>query len=225
MGDHFAEGCSMAKRDKRYQRYLARKRRKQEARSTRPKKLVAWTSQTEGGLADALQIAAAARFPVHQALVPAELAERGIGNLVFSRLLPDGRVAMSAFLLDVFCLGVKNAFAAILTRDQHLQRLNSWVQDETLQPMEPACFRKLVEGAVAYARGLGFSPHSDYAVASQIFGGVESETCAADFKYGRDGKPFNVSGPNETPAQVQAIMDELERRAGAGNFDYLVMVE
>jgi hypothetical protein len=78
--------------------------------------------------------------------------------------------------------------------------------------MSAACFRKLVEGGVAYAHELGFSPHGDYAVASQIFGDVESTACPARFEYGHEGKPFYVSGPHENFRQLQAIMEQLERQ-------------
>jgi hypothetical protein len=89
--------------------------------------------------------------------------------------------------------------------------------------MEPACFRMLVEGSVAYAQDLGFSPHPDYALASQIFGDVQVADCSTRFAYGHDGKPFYVSGPNETEAQVKAILDQLRRRVGGGNYDCLVL--
>ena len=200
----------MSRHERRYQKYLERKRQKH------------GNNTTDVGLT-APQIATAAHSPIHEALVPAGLFEKAIGNLVFSRLLPDGRTAMGAFLLDVFCLGVKNAFVAILAKDEYARRRSSWSAAEDLQPVEPACFRKLVEGGIGYARDLGFTPHQDYAVASQIFGDVQATDCSTRFKYGRDGKPFYISGPHETSAQVQAIVDQLEQRMGAGNFDCLVL--
>lgn len=200
----------MSRHERRYQKYLDRKWQKH------------GNAASEGG-ATRSEVAAAASSPIHEALVPAELFESGMGNLLFSRLLPDGRIGMAAFLLDVFCLGVKNAFVAIVSRDEYARRLRNWPAGEKLQPMDPACFRKLVEGGVAYARDLGFSPHPDYVLASQIFGDVEVTNYATQFKYGRDGKPFYISGPHETEAQVQAILKQLEQRKGPGNFDYLVL--
>jgi hypothetical protein len=79
-----------------------------------------------------------------------------------------------------------------------------------------------VEGGVAYARELGFNPHPDYAVASQIFGDVDATACSTEFTYGQEGKPFYRSGPNETAAQAQAIVEHLARRLGAEGFDYLI---
>src|ERR1019366_1473604 len=140
----------MTKPETRYQKYLARKRQKQEKKTT----------QTKPGNAGSMasQIALAGKAPIHECLVPANLFERGIGNLVFSRSLPDGRMALAMFLLDVFCLGVKNTFFAIVARDEYDRRLRSWREAESLQRIDPACLRKLVEGGVVYARELGFNP-------------------------------------------------------------------
>jgi hypothetical protein len=209
------KGHAMSRHERRYQKYLARQLQK------RPMK----TGQPVEALAMAPEIAKAALFPVHETLVPAELFERGIGNLFFSRSAPDGRIIMGGFLLDVYCLGVKNAFAAIVARDEYTRRLSRWSPQESLQPMQPACFRKLVEGGVAYARDLGFNPQDDYAAASQIFGDLDSTACPTRFEYGREGKPFYVSGPHETATQVEAILDQLQRRLGTGNFDFLVLAQ
>ena len=203
----------MSRHERRYQKYLDRTRQKQPSKTTKP----------GGAGATPSQVATAANSPIHEALVPAKLFELGMGNLVFSRLLPDGRIALAGFLLDVFCQGVKNAFVAIVTRDEYAQRLSTWSTVESLQLMQPACFRKLVEGGVAYAHDLGFSPHEDYAVASQIFGDVATTDCSTRFEYGHDGKPFYISGSHETATQVRAIVDQLDRRLGPGNFDYLVL--
>jgi len=203
----------MSRHEKRYLKWLERH---QKSRTNTP------LPGGRGVLATPSEIALAARAPVHETLVPTGLFERGVGNLVFSRALPSDRIAMAAFLLDTYCLGVKNAFAAILDRIEYGRRLSRW-SGERLHPVQPSCFRKLVEGGVAYAHGLGFSPHPDYALASQIFGDFQSAECPTRFEYGHEGKPFYISGPNESPAQARAIVDRLARRLGAGNFDYLVM--
>jgi hypothetical protein len=163
----------------------------------------------------------AATAPVHETLVPADLFEQGLGNLVFSRTLPDGRIAMAVFLLDMYCQGAKNAFIAVVGRSEYGLRLNYW-SGERLQPIQPACFRKLVEGGVEYARELGFNPHADYALASRIFGDVRSADCPTRFVYGHNGKPLYISGPNESPDQVRTIIEQLELRLGSGNFDFIV---
>jgi hypothetical protein len=198
-----------------YQKYLERKRQKGEKKktTTRPGN-ASWMAQ---------QIALAASGLVRDCLVPETLFEKGLGNLVFSRSLPDGRIALAMILLDVYCLGVKNAFFTIIERDEYNRRLSGWIEAERLRPMSPACFRKLVEGAVAYARELGLEPHADYAQARQIFGDLEAADCTENFEYGHEGKPFYISGPNETTSQAKAIVEKLRQRMGEGNFEFLIV--
>lgn len=205
----------MTEPETRYRKYLARKRQKQANKTTQtePRKLGSMASQ----------IALAANAPIHECLIPANLFERGIGNLVFSRSLPGGRMTLAMFLLDVFCLGVKDTFFAVVGRDEYDRRLRSWRESESLQRIDPACLRKLVEGGVVYARELGFNPHADYVVVHKIFGDVEAAACPSHFQYGHAGKPFYISGPHETPTQVRTIVDQLQRRLGSGNFEYLVL--
>ena len=205
----------MSRHERRYQRYLERMRQKKGSRAA---------ALEEAG-ATAREMALVANAPLLEALVPPKLFDLGIGNLVFSRSLPDGRIALGVFLLDTYCLGVKNAFFRIVSRDEYAQRLRNWSLTETFRPMQPECFRKLVEGGVAYAQELGFDPHEDYEVARQIFGDVQASACPKHFEYGHDGKPLYVSGPNETAAQVRNIMAQLERRRGPGNFDYVILAE
>jgi len=170
----------MSRHERRYQKYLDRQRQKKAHGATTP---------GEAG-AMAPQIAGAANAPIYESLAPAKLFELGLGNLVFSRSLPDGRIALGVFLLDIFCLGVKNAFLAIVARDEYARRLRSWSTVESLQPMPPACFRKLVEGGVAYAHELGFDPHADYDEARQIFGDVRPLTA----------RPISSTGVTASPS-------------------------
>jgi hypothetical protein len=76
---------------------------------------------------------------------------------------------------------------------------------------------------VACARELGFNPSPDYVVVHEIFGDVEAAACPTHFEYGHAGKPFYISCPHETATQVQTIVDQLQRRLGSGNFEYVVL--
>jgi hypothetical protein len=88
----------------------------------------------------------------------------------------------------------------------------------------PEHARKLVEEAVAYARGFGLPPHPDYEKAKAIFGDIDAGRCQETFVFGREGKPFFVSGPNDSPARCRRIVAALTEHRGLDNFDYLVHV-
>jgi hypothetical protein len=154
--------------------------------------------------------------------VPGSLFESGIGTLIFSREFPDGSIACATFLLDVHCLGVKNAFYRVFPRDLYLAQIGKISENEKLKSASAECVRKLVEEAVVYARGIGFKPHKGYARARKIFGDVDPSACGQVFTFGKDGKPLYTSGPFDTPARRRAILRTLERTCGAGGFHFIV---
>src|SRR5437868_4906624 len=57
-----------------------------------------------------VRLARAGRWPVVQALAGAALWEDGIGYLLIARQESEGGVVFAVYLVDVYCLGVKNAF-------------------------------------------------------------------------------------------------------------------
>ena len=141
---------------------------------------------------------------------------------MFRRELPQGDIAAVVFLLDVFCLGVKNTMVKVVPLDEYRTLLEHISQHETLTGITPECARKLVEAAEAYAGDLGFRPHPDYQVGRIIFGEVDPNACSMRFTFGKDGKPFYASGPYDSPEKSRRIVDTLTRRCGPDGFDFMV---
>lgn len=163
-------------------------------------------------------------FPILDCCRTTDLFEKGIGYVLISRSLPGRHVAGSLFLVDTYCLGVKNTMTFMLTHGSYTRDMlrGPIFGSNVRQTLEPAAARKLVEGAVAYAHGLGIAPHADYSIAKEMFGAIDSADCREEFVYGTDGKPFYVAGPDESIADARAIISKLRQSCGDGGFDYLV---
>ena len=202
----------------------ARKRQQKLAKKTAKRKaaLVTRSGPGQGNVArvQPRQVALAAQSPVHECLTIDKLFELGIGPVILSRALPNARIGAAFFLLDVYCLGVKNAFFAVMSPAEYREQVLNTPGGRLLK-ITPACGRKLVEAAEAYARNLGFSPHPDYRLAHSIFGEIDATACLEQFTFGKDGKPFFVSGPSDTPARCQRIIQTLTQRCGPDGFHYL----
>ncbi|SNQ47877.1 conserved hypothetical protein [Frankia canadensis] len=150
----------------------------------------------------------------------------GVGGLVsvlVARRHRWDRVSVCGYLADVYCLGVKNAFGPDVKTELELSRFlpdyfasypDGW-QDA---PGDLAA--DLVFGAVEYARGLGFEPHVDFAPAA---GHLGSWAGPSAITFGRDGKPFYISGPYDNPSKV---MKTLQSTAGSPPaFNFLTGIE
>ncbi len=167
-----------------------------------------------------------AKFPVHECLVPSGLFENGMGSVIVARKTPEGDIALSAFVVDTYCLGVKNAMFKVAREFEYEQTIKpNLLEDHEGQEFERvhvACAKKLVEGAVGYAEGFGFPPHADYRDAKGIFDGVDAAACPVPYTYGYEGKPFYVQGPYESPHQSKRIVDKLHKTCGEGGYDYMI---
>lgn len=163
-----------------------------------------------------------ARGPILECLMTAEIFEAGIGQVFVSRTTGSGQVAAGVFLVDTYCLGVKNAFPMLQPRAEYENYIEMTEQQAGLVRIDPAYAKKLVEDAVAYARDLGFEPHEDYRVARKVLQDIDATACEEQFTFGKDGKPFFMSGPNDSPQRSRQIVETLERRCGAGGYHYVV---
>ncbi len=167
-------------------------------------------------------------FPIHDCLVPDRIFEVGLGSILISRQSPSGLIAFSSFVVDVFCLGVKDCFFQVydeLEYEHIKSHITHSLEDQTLQNFNPSCALKLINGAVEYAQKLDFSPHPDYKNAKNIFGNINFDNCPDDFTYGKDGKPFYFQGPFENPAKVQKIINQLTEKCGEDGFDYFTVLD
>lgn len=166
----------------------------------------------------------AAEHQIARCLVPANLFESGIGHVIVSHSLPSGLLGCGFFLIDPFCLGVKDAFYAELGSDQLQARMTAQAEFQTFVEADPAWARKLIRDAAAYAADLGLLAAKDYRVVETIFGDIDAGACTETFTFGLDGKPFYVTGPLDTPARIRTVCRTLQDRLGAGGWDYLMTV-
>jgi hypothetical protein len=158
-------------------------------------------------------------WPLHEDSV---FGTDGLASVLVAREHKYGKVSVCGYLADVYCLGVKNAVGPEIMDEPGLRRFArdffSGYQGEPLEaPIELA--REVVFGSVEYARGLGFEPHPNFTAAE---GHLGAWTGPSTITFGKDGKPFYVSGPYDNP---RPVIRTLEHTVGPENFDFLVIAE
>lgn len=199
-----------------------KRQRKAERRKAKEKdKRRALAVRRSVGMAD--RMAESATAPILHCFTQEELWEEGMGHVLVSRRLPLGQVAFSIFLIDMYCLGVKNAQCGIVSRSEYDEVVAKLGRAFPLEDDTPEFVRKLVEGAVDFARGLGFDPHPDYRKAQPIFGDIDPSLCTEEIEYGCDGKPRYVRGPHDSASRVGTIIRTLMRTCGPDGFDVVIM--
>jgi hypothetical protein len=131
-------------------------------------------------------------------------------------------VTVCVYLIDAYCLGVKNATGPDAMDDQALRRFIDHVFNGYDAPPEPApieLVRDLVLGAAEYAHGLGFAPHPDFEHARAHLGAWAAPSAIT---FGCHGKPTYVEGPYDNPRDV---LRTLRRAVGRDGFHYTVALD
>jgi len=170
------------------------------------------------------RILRASRTPIQHCLVSASLFEDGIGTLVLARGTTPHDVAFASFLLDVFCLGIKNTMFSTLDGESFERAMETMSGASVMVPVEPGYARKLLGDLAAWSRVIGFAPYRDFTVVEHLFGDVSVEASGTTFQFGRDGKPFYVPGPTESPSMVQRRIAQLRNTLGENGFDLAQMI-
>lgn len=161
-----------------------------------------------------VRLAGADLWPIVATLVPDNIWDEGIGQAVIARRLPDGRLAVGVFLIDIFCLGVKNAFWTVAVPEKFEEMRTKLDEVGHLIPVSPEYLSKLVHCAADYAQSIGFFPHPDFRHARLLLHGIDPSQCHERFEFGREGKPFYFRGPHETLAEANAIARRVESAGG-----------
>ncbi len=149
-------------------------------------------------------------------------ADQSTGGLVTALVARRRHHRRSAsvcvYLLDVYCLGVKNAMGPDNLDDYRLRRFSEQVFGYQAPPITASIelVRDLVLGAAEYARQLGFAPHHDFQKARPHLG---PWTGPSTITFGHNGKPTYISGPYDNPDHV---LHTLRRAVGHKGFNYTI---
>jgi hypothetical protein len=148
---------------------------------------------------------------------PTEASDSGVASLLVAAPDRRGTQSVCGYLIDTWCLGVKNAIGPKRMHPRELeafkrQYFRQWRSEGIPVPLELA--QHLVLGAVDYARSLGFEPHPDFRRSRRALGSWDGPSAIT---FGMNGKPLYVNGPYEDPQRVLAT---LERSVGRDGFHY-----
>lgn len=165
----------------------------------------------------------ARRYTLHECLVNRDW--RNTANLttvVVSRKMPGGSLAVASFMIDLACLGVKDAiFKTALAPEDYAdlkRRVRGYQQD--LVPCPPPLAMRIVDHAVRYALALGFLPEDDYFPCVKLLDSFDPDDSDEPIPLGDgSGKPMYISGPHD---DVDSILTTLEANVGPDGFEFVL---
>ncbi len=158
-------------------------------------------------------------MPIYECRAHEGWSERGKAQVSVARRMPNGNLVIGFYLVDLWCLGLKDTFFRANVSILEYEDMMGYVSgDVEMLKIEPALAFNMVYAAIEYAEDLGFEPAKDFKHTQYLLPEPD------DFEYieietGKDERPFYCSGPND---KVQAILQKLDKKLGKGNYGFLM---
>jgi len=147
--------------------------------------------------------------------------DTGLGWVIVLRIKSSAQVDGGFFLVDPFCLGVHDAFFESGTEDEVRELVDRFREHAPLIEKPGPYGRKLIEEAVAYAKGFGLLPNRDYRKAAKVFGGLKPAEDLDGFTFGRNGHPCYIQPRSHDDAAARKVIAKLEYHCGPDGYDIL----
>jgi hypothetical protein len=162
-------------------------------------------------------IEAARKLPILSCLVNEGWDEMGMAVVIITRVRPKGTYVIGTYIVDTFCLGVKDTGWWCDVDAEHLENLQNGMQLDFTE-IEKDVALNIIYGGIRYAKQFDFQPHKDFTAVTQYILDPFSSVEDLELTFGKDGKPCYVQGPHDKPL---SITQKLERKVGKDGFQVI----
>jgi hypothetical protein len=158
----------------------------------------------------------ARNLPIAECLISEKWKDSGICNILIARRHKNGNSTLGVYLLDLYCLGLKNCTYHFNVPPYEYDFIKSNIGN--YDECDYALAHNIIYGGIAFAEDYGFKPDDDFKITQFILEEDDERVELIEVEFGLDGRPCYVRGPNDDAATVGRIKATLLRTAGEGNF-------
>ena len=163
----------------------------------------------------------ARELPIYKCYMPQEGSVHGMSEIVVSRKRPNGKILFGVYLIDTYCLGVKDVMYHydydIEDFEEIVEKVFSNFKGYVECPYNDA--HNFIYSAIEFAADAGLDPARDFEKVGEYI--LEEDTDDIPLKHypmGHNGKYLLIEGPTHTERKYVKMLKE---RLG-DNFQYIV---
>lgn len=157
----------------------------------------------------------ARNLPVGKCYINKDWKVSGFASIVVSRNHINGNFTFGVYLVDLYCLGVKDTLYDFNVNIEFAELLDKMKSQYEIEEIDYALAHNVIYGGVEYAEDIGFKPHKDFEISQYVLEEDDERVELIDIQFGLDGKPAVLFGKEKHPGNIIAT---LERTVGKGNF-------
>lgn len=152
------------------------------------------------------------KFPIHECKALRNWGDTGISPVYVVRELDKNLYVFISYLVDFWCLGVKDAFLKFGISKADLIQIYNKSDDFVSVSYEDA--RSLILGAIDFAKAIDIPPHSSWNGLPSSF--IEAHLpYERKFSFGQEEKHYYFSGPQDYERyDVEEIISKVSKANG-----------
>lgn len=159
-------------------------------------------------------------LPIEVCYMNPEIWEIGEGNVIIVRRHPNDKYTIGCFLIDVFCLGVKDVIYRVRIDEEEYKGLIEHLKSGGLKAVSYDEAHNVVYGAASFAEEAGIMPHKDFHIGKNILEEDTDDVPLIEYTYGKEGKYFLVANSR---LELSKYLPTLKKNLSEREFDYIIM--
>lgn len=145
--------------------------------------------------------------------------ESGLMNIYVIRQHPKGTLTMGVYLVDTWCVGVKDTTWLFNVAKEEIDDLMSQMGAMLPEEITYDEAHNWIYGALAFAEEVGIKPHQDFAVAQYILEEDDDNIPLIEYEFGRNGRYCLVS---HGTLEASHYRPALNKHLGPDGYDLIV---
>ena len=159
-------------------------------------------------------------LPLGNCYITKDWNKLGMANILVVRNHTNGNKTVGLFLVDTFCLGLKDTYYMFNIPDSELREILDKFRTEggneaQLIKADYTLVHNIIYGAIDFAAEYGFKPFKDFNLTRYILEEDDENVELIGIEFGQEGKPAIFVGKEKHPANIIA---QLDKTAGEGNY-------
>ena len=166
----------------------------------------------------------ARQLPIYKCYKGTEHGSIGEMMIVVARQHKQGTITYAGFLLDTWCVGVKNAFWRFSETQEDFEELIDHMRDN-LADFEEISYveaHNWIYGAKDWATNAGIEPCKDFALAKYLLEEDDDNVELIEYDFGKEGEYVLVAFSQQ---EANKYIPALDRNLGKGNYQVLIQVD
>lgn len=161
----------------------------------------------------------ARNLPVYKCYVNNDWQEEGLASILVTRKHINGNLTSAFFLVDLFCVGVKDSFYHFNEEESFLEEILDHHRDigMDLQECDYLLAHNIIYSAVDFAGQYGIKPVKEFEISEKVLAEDDDSIELMEIECGKNGRPYLILNPADPNSRY--YFSQLRTHAGSGNFD------